>query len=51
MIRPDGLRRGHFCVLDIDPKPELSFFPNERHGCLAQWGIIPNDIENEITIP
>jgi hypothetical protein len=26
MIQPDGLLRGHLCVLDFDPQPGLSFF-------------------------
>ena len=56
MIRPEGLLRGSFLVLDIDPRLDLSFFRDGRCRCQAQRDMIADNMEyanskrSEVTI-
>jgi len=50
MIRPEGLLRGSFLVLDLDPRLDLSFFREGRCRCQAQRDMIADNMEKEITI-
>jgi len=50
MTRPEGLLRGSFLVLDIDPRLDLSFFRDGRCRCQAQRDMIADNMEKEITI-
>jgi membrane protein len=50
MIRPEGLIRGSFLVLDIDPRLDLSFFRDGRCRRQAQRDMIRDNMEKEITI-
>jgi len=50
MIRPEGLLRGSFLVLDIEPRLDLSFFRDGRCRWQAQRDMIRDNMEKEITI-